>query len=154
MQKWGWSPSQAAAIAGNMVGESSMDPFAWDKARTTYGIGQWDNDRRKKYTKLYGHQMDSVKDRSQALREQLAFYNWELTSNDKLNDPRNKRAGDHLKRTANEYGGVQVLVTEFERSKNQASDIVKRDRYAHDIKVRISNQTGASVATTANTASK
>ncbi len=123
---WGWSENQAMGIIQNNQDESRFNPFAVEKDTfgrpildkktgqyRGYGIAQWDPARRKLYDSLFGHSMQSVSDPAQALREQLEFEQWELTSS----DPRNKfkKAGDDLKAESSRYGSAYTFSSEFER---------------------------------------
>ncbi len=151
-KRWGWTGSQSAGLAANIEGESGGDPFSKgdvvNKRWTAYGLGQWHANRRADYTKLFGHTMESVTNRAQAMREQLEFMQWELTNK----DSKEKGAGDALKRQVSAAGAAYVLVNQYERPKDKAGESRKRGARAAQIHIELNNQTGASVATTANAA--
>ncbi len=121
MLKWGWTPDQAQGLISNLNSESQFNPFAkGDKNAKTgqydaYGIGQWHADRQANYAALFGHAMQSVKDPATALREQLEFMQWELTSNDKRNHF--KQAGDDLKKTRGAFAAGFEVSNEYEKPK-------------------------------------
>ncbi len=148
----GWSTAQTKGLLANIGAESTYNPFAqgdynWRTRKyEAYGLGQWHADRQANYKKLFGHTMQSVKDERQAIMEQLRFMNWEL------NDPRSgyKSAGDELRRAQDAYSAGYIVSRKYERP---AGGIVSAaGRGATAVTIRLSNQTGASVATTVNSA--
>ena len=149
-QKWGWSKAQTAGIIGNINSEdATWNPFAegdYNKKlgrNTAYGIGQWHQDRQDIFAQQFHHTMKSVKDPTQALREELEFYQWELTHSE-------KKAGDSLKRQLNASDAAYTVGAEFER--NKAGGEARRGAGVSALKVILSNQTGASIATSTNAA--
>jgi len=141
LQKAGWTANQTRGIIANVEAESGFNPFISGDNGKAYGLSQWHADRQAQYAKLYGHTMQSVKDPTQALREQLGFIHWELNHTE-------KRAGDDLKRTMSAYAAGSTVSREYERPKSRLEDARRGVNAA--VTVNIKNQTGASVATTAN----
>lgn len=78
LMSMGHSKNESAAILANLQAESSMDPFAVGDKGKAYGLMQWHPSRRQDYTSLFGHTMESVKDKEKAMQEQLQFMEWEL----------------------------------------------------------------------------
>lgn len=145
LQKWGWTPNQAAGVSSNLYSESGYNPFAVGDNGQAYGLAQWHKDRQDTYKRLFGHSMQSVTDRGQALKEQLAFLQWELTHTF-------KKAGDELKRQRSAYGAGYVVSRDYERPAGGAATAAFRGGSATTIKVKVENQTGSSVSTTVNSA--
>lgn len=144
-KRMGWSTAQAAGVTANLDAESNLNPFAKGDGGHAYGIGQWHEDRQARYSRLFGHSMQSVKDYRQALSEQLRFVQWELTHTE-------KKAGDALKKEYAAAGAAYVISTQYERPKDRAGEARKRGHSAVAIELKLQNQTGASVATTTNSA--
>jgi hypothetical protein len=69
----GLTQPQAIGVTANLKQESGLDPFRYGDSFKAYGIGQWHEDRRADYEKMFGHSMDSVSDYDQAYQEQFAF---------------------------------------------------------------------------------
>ena len=147
--KWGWSKDQVKGLLANALEESNFNPFAKGDHGAAYGISQWHKDRQNNYAALFGHTMQSVKDPEQALREQIEFMQWELTSSDRRNSF--KKAGDALKRAHSAYEAGVLVSREYERPAGGAATAALRGVRA-TVGVTIHNQTGASVATTVNSA--
>jgi len=144
-KRWGWTGSQGAGVVANLEAESAMNPFAKGDGGKAYGIAQWHPDRQANYKKLFGHSMQSVTNRAQALREQLEFVQWELTHSEKA-------AGDALRKQTAAAAAAYVVSTQYERPKDRAGEARKRGHRAAAIHVQLNNQTGASVATSVNSA--
>lgn len=155
LESWGWTENQAKGVLANLEGESNLNPFAKGdynlktKQYDAYGIAQWHRDRQALYGSLFGHTMQSIKDPEQALREQLEFVQWELTSK----DPRNhyKEAGDELRKLRSAFEAGYEVSMGYERPRGGAVTAAVRGAQA-TVSVEIRNQTGASVATTVNAA--
>ncbi|MBV1833080.1 phage tail tip lysozyme [Novacetimonas pomaceti] len=131
----GYSRDQVSALAARFHPESKFDPTAVGDNGAAYGIGQWHGDRQANYTNLFGHTMQSVTDRQQALREQLQFSQWELTHTE-------NNAGNAL-RAAGDYQSASQVVSrqyirpgvtdaakaqEAWRTRWQADQFMQRDR--------------------------
>lgn len=108
-QSQGWGDAQTAALSARFNIESGFDPFAIGDGGAAFGIGQWHSDRQANYLKLFGHTMQSVTDRAQALREQLQFSQWEMTNTDGKN-----------------AGGLVAATLREAKNSDQAADIVSR----------------------------
>lgn len=108
---WGWSDAQDRGLLANLKAESNFNPFAKGDRGAAYGIGQWHSDRQAIYAALFGHSMQSVTDAKQALREQIEFVQWELTS------PQSsfKKAGDELKKAHSAYEAGYAVSMQYER---------------------------------------
>lgn len=148
-RKFGWSADQTKGLLENMRSESNFNPFAKGDRGAAYGLGQWHGDRQALYAGLFGHTMQSVKDPGQALREQLEFEQWELTSPDRQNHF--KKAGDDLKRMQGSFASGYEVSMEYERPKGGRLTAAARG-VAATVNVTLTNQTGASVATVVNSA--
>lgn len=96
----GWSPTQAAALVGNLQVESFEDlrTGALGDADTAYGIGQWRGSRQNSLIDFAQINGLDINDRA----TQLAFIEEELGG--KTGDPAQKRAGDALRN----YKGTDV----------------------------------------------
>lgn len=157
LQKWGWTPDQAKGIEANISAESGFSPLLWERGmshsdpKAGYGLGQWNKDRRDIFAKVFGHEMTSVSDPKQAIREQLEFYQWELTSPSKLNHL--KRSGDKLRGAHSAFEAGYDVSLYHERPKGGRLTALARGlKAATTVNLKITNQTGASVATTVNSA--
>lgn len=59
MNELSLTPSQACGIVGNLLTESNLNPYAWNKSgggRGAQGIAQWRGVRVAKYKEIYGHE--------------------------------------------------------------------------------------------------
>lgn len=84
--KKNWTREQAAAIVGNLIHESNLDPNEHTgDGGTAYGIAQWHSNRQADFRKLYGKSIQGS-----SFMEQLEFVDWELKHS-------HKSAGDALK---------------------------------------------------------
>ena len=160
----GWSKSQSAGIAANIMSEdASLNPFAkgdFDRDRvdpstgkfhkgtntfTAFGIGQWHEDRQKEYAKHYGHTMQSVTNKDQALKEQLDFINYELKEGLK------KSVGDHLKAIRDAVEAGSYVSRAYESPRDKDGEAKKRGALASSITtVTIINTTGGNAAASVN----
>lgn len=71
--KMGWSPQQAAGIAGSFLQESTGSANAENPTSHAYGLGQWLGSRVRDFEKFTGKPL-----RGSTLDEQLAFFNYEV----------------------------------------------------------------------------
>jgi hypothetical protein len=149
---WGWKDHQVKGIISNIQAESAFNPFAkGDYNRKTgqyeaYGLGQWHADRQDDYAKWAGHSMQSVRDPKQALLEQLKFIQWELNH-------KQSKAKQKLLETGNAYTAGKAVSDYYERPKDDWGLVgAARGASALTISLKVENKTGASVATTANSA--
>lgn len=149
MGSQGWGTQAQAGMVANAEAESGLDPLRWqrgishDNPGAGYGLFQWNAARRADYAKLFGHSMQSVADPAQAMREQLRFMQWELTHT-------YKRVGEALKHAKTQAGAGYLISEGYEKPAGGAATAAIRARAAAQVHVTIKNQTGASVATTAN----
>lgn len=148
--KWGYTPEQVKGILSNIKSESNFKALQAERGGGKgYGIAQWGPDRQAVYAQLFGHTMQSVRDPQQALNEQLEFMQWELTSTDKRN--KYKKSGDDLKKAKTAFSAGYEISQEYERPKGGRLEATARGIQA-TILITVKNQTGASVAATANSA--
>ncbi len=117
----GWSPQQAAALAGNIRGESGFDPGARGDNGTAVGLGQWHPGRVAAIQAGTG-----IDVRNADFEHQLQAMQWELSNSE-------ARAGMALHTANTVSGATGVLVTQYERSANQSADVAIRSRYAQDL---------------------
>jgi len=77
--KEGFNPQAIAGILANAQAESSFNPGASGPGGA-FGLFQWEPERQKKYTEMFGHSMQTewAFNPSQALLEQLQFMVYEL----------------------------------------------------------------------------
>jgi hypothetical protein len=105
--KQGWTPKQAAAIAGNLSVESEFNPKAIGDDGKAYGIAQWHKDRQDKFKELYGKNI-----RDSSMQEQLKFVDWELRNSE-------SKAGDLLKSTHDVTQAARTVDKTYERSSGE-----------------------------------
>lgn len=134
----GWSKDQAAGIVANLNAESGLNPFSHGDGGAAYGIGQWHKDRQANYARLFGHTIQSVKDPTLALREQLEFVQWELNHTHGL-------AKSYLKGSWGPEQAGAVVSKYYEAPKDVMGEQHRRAADARVI-VQIYNATGAAVA--------
>lgn len=138
-----WTKNQAAGWVANFDAESNMNPHAVGDGGKAFGIAQWHPDRQKLYEQLYGHTMQSVKDKSMAFREQLGFVAWEQRNNE-------KRAAESVRLTTSSGGlAAQQVSRYYERPKDTYGEMKKRDARAEVI-LKVYNTTGGSASVSAN----
>lgn len=114
----GWSKEQAAAIVGNLIQESRLDPNAVNPKSGARGIAQWlgsrvDDFKRQEHTPLEGS----------SLKSQLDFVNWELNHSE-------KKAGDKIRATSNTSDATLAVANKYERMGVNESQMGKRISYA------------------------
>lgn len=119
-QKQGWTSQQAAGVAANLFTESHLNPFAKGDHGHAFGLGQWHADRQAAYAKLFGHTMQSVTDPQQALREQLAFIQYELTKGAE------KHAGNLLRGSSGAYQAGALFSRFYERPADVLGEAARR----------------------------
>jgi len=115
----GWSPVQAAALAGGIRGESGFNPRDVGDNGQAVGIGQWHPDRVQNI--LNGTGIDV---RTASYEDQLRAMQWELTHTE-------ASAGNALKSANTPWSASRALVTQYERSKWQTLDTVQRYGYTN-----------------------
>jgi len=100
----GWTPQQAAGIAGNLQQESSFDPQSGVKEQSSHrGIAQWDASRRAGIEKQFGVSVDRM-----SYDQQLAAVQWELTHGE------HRAAGDRLRQETTAGGSAVSVAHNFE----------------------------------------
>ncbi len=109
----GWTKAQAAGLASNIQTESGFNPFAKGDSGHAFGLGQWHEDRQAEYAKLFGHTMQSVKSKDDALKEQLSFYNYELTKGNE------QGAGKKLRGASSAYEAGAIVSKYDERPRDR-----------------------------------
>lgn len=122
----GWSAPQSEGILANLIRESGLRPTATGDGGSAYGIGQWHADRQKNYTKLYGHRMQDVRDKDQALREQMGFVDWELNNTE-------KSAGERLRATRTRRGAAAAVSGYYERPADRLGNMTVRGDIAETL---------------------
>lgn len=137
----GWGDVHAAALAGNIQGESGFNETQIGDKDTggAFGIGQWHMPRVNEILKGTG-----IDVRSAPYAQQLQAMQWELLHTEGASAV---ALGD-----AKDTGGSEsALVSKYERSKNQVSDIAKRTGYANSILASRSVTPSSAPASTTNT---
>ncbi|BAH98981.1 phage tail tip lysozyme [Acetobacter pasteurianus] len=122
----GWSSEQSEGILANLIRESGLRASASGDGGSAYGIGQWHADRQLDYAKLYGHRMQDVRDRDQALREQLGFVDWELNNTE-------KGAGNKLRATSTRRGAAAAVSGYYERPADRIGNMTARGDIAESL---------------------
>jgi hypothetical protein len=115
----GWTPAQAAGIAGSLEQESGVDPASRNKKSGAYGIGQWLGSRVADFKAWSGHDLEGS-----SFEEQLAFMQYELTKGKEQAAGRQLRAA----RTAAEAAALHA--TAYERPGADEANISQRQAYA------------------------
>jgi hypothetical protein len=149
-QGQGFSQAGSAGLIANLEAESNLNPFAQgDKNRAgqfeAYGIGQWHADRQQDYKAFFGHDIKSVSDPVQALKEQLEFVVHELR------DSARKGIGDRIAHETSAYAAGYDVSGRYEvaaGAKGPAAEAARRGALAQQVFITISNPAGANVAAT------
>lgn len=115
----GYSREQAAAIVGNLMRESSMNPAAEGDMRdgkyTSYGIAQWHDGRQDEFKKLFGKDIHGS-----SLEEQLAFLQYELTQGKFAN------VGSEIRQSSDVREASGIFTRKYEIPENAAREAVLR----------------------------
>jgi hypothetical protein len=114
----GWTPEQAAGIAGSFMQESGGDPTARNKTSGAYGLGQWLGSRRKDFETYSGKPLEGS-----SLDDQIAFFNYETTHKE-------KRAGDLLRQAKTASEAAEIHSKYYERPGAAEANIARRQQYA------------------------
>jgi hypothetical protein len=120
--KMGWTPAQAAGIAGSLLQESGGDPNARNKTSGAQGLGQWLGSRKTDFEKYSGHSLDTA-----TTDEQLAFMNYELTQG------KEQRAGNMLKQAQTPEEAARIHAQYYERPGTAEANIARRQALADNI---------------------
>ena len=110
-QKQGWKAHQAAAIVGNGVWESGLNPGARGDGGEAVGAFQWHLDRQRAFQRWSGGQALA----GSTLAQQLAFAQYELTQGGE------RRAGDALRRAPDLRSATAAVMFGYERPASSAS---------------------------------
>lgn len=119
----GWSPEQAAGIAGNAMRESGGNPNA-ENSIGMYGLFQWDTKRRANFAKWAGHDI-----RGSTLDEQLAFFNYEVTKGTE------QAAGARIRATQTPEAAALATAKHYERYGDHPAEDAKRVAAAQAIAI-------------------
>jgi hypothetical protein len=120
--KMGWTPEQAAGIAGSILQESGGDPTARNKTSGAQGIAQWLGTRKKDFEAYAGHSLDVS-----TLDEQIAFMNYELTQG------KERGAGNKLRSAQTPEEAARIHAQAYERAGKDEINIEKRQAYAEGV---------------------
>jgi len=102
-QSKGWSKDQAAAIVGNLLQESNLDPDIVNPKSGARGIAQWLGSRVDDFER-----QEKVPLKGSRFEQQLDFVNWELNHSE-------KKAGDKIKSTKNIQDATASVANDYER---------------------------------------
>ncbi len=117
----GWSPAQAAGIAGSFMQESGGDAGAVNPKSGAYGLGQWLGSRVKDFKEFSGKDL-----KGSSLDEQLAFFNYETTHKE-------KRAGDMLRAARTAADAANIHSKYYERPGAEEANNARRVGLAEGI---------------------
>ncbi len=105
----GWSPEQASGIAANIHHESNFNPGAVGDNGQSYGLAQWNGDRRANFSKVMGKPIEQS-----TFQDQLDYLHHELTQGNE------KTAGDILRKANDPFTAGGLVSNLYERPrKNQ-----------------------------------
>ena len=106
----GWTPEQAAGIAGNLHYESGGGNIAAiGDGGKAFGLAQWHPDRQSTFQRLFGKPIQQA-----TQDEQFAFVDWELNNTE-------KGAGKALRATSSIADAARTFMSKFERPANMTS---------------------------------
>jgi len=120
--KLGWSPDQAAGVAGSILQESGGDPRAVNKTSGAEGISQWLGQRKKDFEAYAGHPLSQS-----TLDEQIAFMNYELTRGSE------QAAGKRLKAAQTPEEAARIHSQYYERPGAAEANNARREANAQMI---------------------
>lgn len=138
--KKGLDKGVAAGITASLMKETvGYDPFAKgdyrDGTPTAYGIAQWRGSRQDDYAKYFGHTMQSVTDRKQALEEQMQFILYELTKG------KYKAVLEAAQKAATAGDKGAIISERYESPKDKRGEAIRRGAQA-EVVLKVYNQTG------------
>lgn len=140
----GWSDSAAQGIAAGIFAESGSKHDRFNEGGSgAYGLAQWlTKSRLTDFKNTYGHDIYHS-----TRAEQLAFIDKELRSTESF-------AGSQIGNAQTAYEALQAFIHHYERpGAGTHGDLKRGKRYLdRHVKIKVSNQTGANVATTVNSA--
>lgn len=113
----GWTSEDAAAITGNLMQESSLNPSAVNPKSGMKGLAQWDTNRRRDFASWAGKPIEMA-----SMQEQLEFINYELTQG------KEKKAGAALRQAVGLEAKTKAFENKYERA--GGADMSNRIGYA------------------------
>lgn len=119
LKAMGWTPEQAAGIAGSFMQESGLNPAARNPKSGAYGIGQWLGSRVKDFRLFTGHNLEGS-----SLDEQLAFFNYEVTQG------KERKAGMLLRAAKTAEFAARVHSSAYERPGAAEANVARRQKLA------------------------
>lgn len=115
----GWTPEQAAGMAGSLQQESGLDPTARNKTSGAYGIGQWLGSRVQDFKNFSGKDLVGS-----PLDDQLKFHQFELTKG------KERAAGDRLRGASSAADAARIHSQYYERPGAAEANISQRQANA------------------------
>lgn len=112
LQSKGYSPNVAAAIAGNLKQESNFNPDAVGDNGASYGIAQWQGNRRRLLHERYGP--------NPSIEQQLDFL---------VSEPGESHILEQMKSLSPEDGAM-LFAKNYERPNPQYANYAARQQYA------------------------
>ena len=133
LMRKGWTKTAAMGMAGNLFGESQLDPTAVNKKSGAKGIAQWEGGRDVEIERRAGKPITSM-----SLYEQLDVIDADLRAGRGVTNDRSIMNGDApiasaLQNAPNIESVVQQMVYRYERPKNKAVEARRRIALAYDI---------------------
>lgn len=117
----GWTPEQAAGIAGSFMQESQGKADARNKTSGAYGLGQWLGSRRKDFEQWSGKPLEGS-----SLDDQIGFFNYETSHKE-------KRAGDKIRAAQTASEAADAHAKYYERPGANEINLARREQYANMI---------------------
>jgi Phage tail lysozyme len=117
----GWTPEQAAGIAGSFMQESHGKADARNATSGAYGLGQWLGSRRKDFEQWSGRPLEGS-----SLDDQIGFFNYETSHKEKA-------AGDRLRAARTASDAADIHAKYYERPGANEINLARREAYANMI---------------------
>lgn len=118
----GWTPEQAAGIAGSFMQESGGSATALNQSSGAYGLGQWLGSRRKDFETWAGHPLERS-----SLDEQLRFFQYEVTNG------KEQAAGRRLRAATTAAEAADIHSKYYERPGAFEANLARREMFANQI---------------------
>lgn len=118
----GWTPEQAAGIAGSFMQESGGSATALNQSSGAYGLGQWLGSRRKDFETWAGHPLEGS-----SLDEQLRFFQYEVTNG------KEQAAGRRLRAATTAAEAADIHSKYYERPGAFEANLARREMFANQI---------------------
>lgn len=118
----GWTPEQAAGIAGSFMQESRGRADARNPDSGAYGLGQWLGSRRKDFETWSGHPLEGS-----SLDEQLRFFQYEVTNG------KEQSAGRRLRAATTAAEAADIHSKYYERPGAFEANLARREMFANQI---------------------